>query len=124
MRRREFIALIGGASALPLAARAQQTGKLPVVGFLGANTPSTQKLSTDAFVQRLCELGWTDGRNLIIQYRWAEGRFDRVAGLLADLVKMRVNVIFTHATQNVIAAKQATSVIPIVFAAAGDEVIE
>jgi putative ABC transport system substrate-binding protein len=122
MRRREFIALIGGASALPLAARAQQTGKLPVVGFLGANTPSTQKLSNDAFVQRLGELGWTDGRNLIIQYRWAEGRFDRVAGLLADLVKMRVNVIFTHATQNVIAAKQATSVIPIVFAAAGDPV--
>jgi ABC-type uncharacterized transport system substrate-binding protein len=122
MKRREFITLIGGAAAAPLAARAQQTAKLPVVGFLGANTPATQKPSTEAFVQRLRELGWTEGRNLIIEYRWAEGRFERSAGLLADLVRMHVNIIFTHATQNVVAAKQATSVIPIVFAAAGDPV--
>jgi putative ABC transport system substrate-binding protein len=122
LKRREFIGLVGSAAAWPLAARAQRTAKLPVVGFLGANTLSTQKSSTDAFVQRLSELGWTDGRNLIIEYRWAEGRFDRIVSLLADLVGMQVNVIFTHATQNVIAAKQATSVIPIVFAAAGDPV--
>jgi putative tryptophan/tyrosine transport system substrate-binding protein len=122
LKRREFIGLVGSAAAWPLAARAQRTAKLPVVGFLGTNTLSTQKSSTDAFVQRLSELGWTDGRNLIIEYRWAEGRFDRIASLLADLVGMQVNVIFTHATQNVIAAKQATSVIPIVFAAAGDPV--
>jgi putative tryptophan/tyrosine transport system substrate-binding protein len=73
-------------------------------------------------VQRLRELGWTEGRNLIIEYRWAEGRSDRIAGLLADLVGMHVDIILTHGTQNVAAAKQATSVIPIVFAAAGDPV--
>src|ERR1035437_4391790 len=122
MRRREFITLLGGAAvAWPLAARAQQPA-MPVVGFLGANTPSTQKPWTEAFVQRLHELGWTEGRNLIIEYRWAEGRFERSAGLLAELVGMHVNIIFTHATQNVAAAKQATSVIPIVFATAGDPV--
>jgi len=122
MRRREFIAGFSAASAWPLAARAQQIAKLPVVGFLGANTPSTQKLSTEAFVQRLRELGWMEGRNLIIEYRWAEGRSDRIAGLLADLVGMHVDVILTHGAQNVIAAKQATTGIPIVFAAAGDPV--
>jgi putative ABC transport system substrate-binding protein len=122
MRRRELFALLGGVAAWPHAARAQQTAKPLVVGFLGANTPSTQKPSTEAFVQRLRELGWTEGRNVIIEYRWAEGRVDRATGLLAELVGMHVNVIFTHATQNVIAAKQATSVIPIVFAAAGDPV--
>jgi putative ABC transport system substrate-binding protein len=122
MLRREFITLLGGAAvAWPLAARAQQPA-MPVVGFLGANTPSTQKPWTEAFVQRLHELGWTEGRNLIIEYRWAEGRFERSAGLLAELVGMHVNIIFTHATQNVAAAKQATSVIPIVFATAGDPV--
>jgi ABC-type uncharacterized transport system substrate-binding protein len=123
MRRREFITLIGGTAATrPFTALAQQTAKPPVVGFLGANTASTQKSSTEAFVRRLHELGWAEGRNLIIEYRWAEGRFERSAELLADLVGMHVNIIFTHATQNVIAAKQATSVIPIVFAAAGDPV--
>jgi putative ABC transport system substrate-binding protein len=122
MLRRELFALFGGAAAWPLAARAQQAAKLPVVGFLGANTPATQKPSTEAFVQRLRELGWVEARNLIIEYRWAEGRFERSADLLADLVGMHVNIIFTHATQNVVAAKQATSVIPIVFAAAGDPV--
>ena len=122
MRRREFTWLVGGAAAWPRALQAQNSVKPPVVGFLGANTLSTQKASTDAFVQRLRELGWTEGRNLTIEYRWAEGRFDRIASLLADLVRMQVKVIFTHATQNVIAAKQATSVIPIVFAAAGDPI--
>ena len=123
MKRGEFIGLVGGAAAAwTLAARAQQTTKLPVVGFLGANTPSTQKPSTEAFVQRLGELGWTEGRNLIIEYRWDEGRSDRIAGLLAELVGMHVDVILTHGAQNVVAAKQAAAAIPIVFAAAGDPV--
>jgi putative ABC transport system substrate-binding protein len=123
MKRREFIALLGGAAAtLPLAARAQQPAKLPTIGFLGANTPSAQTESTAAFVRRLGELGWTDGRNVSIEYRWAEGRFDRSPEIMAEFVRMKADVIVTHAPLNVIAAKRATSVIPIVFAAVGDPV--
>jgi putative ABC transport system substrate-binding protein len=120
LRRREFITLLGGAAAWPLAARAQQPGKL--VGFLGANTAPAQRPWTDALVQRLRELGWIEGRNLAIEYRWAEGRFERSADLIADLLRLKVDVIVTHGTPNILAAKKATSVIPIVFAAAGDPV--
>ena len=123
MRRREFITLLGGAAvAWPLAARAQQPGKLPTIGFLGGNAPSTQSQWTAAFVQRLRELGWFEGRNLAIEYRWAEGRFDRSPEIVAEFVRLKVDVIVTHGTPNVVAAKQATSVIPIVFAAVADPV--
>jgi putative tryptophan/tyrosine transport system substrate-binding protein len=122
MKRREFIALLGAAATLPLAAQAQQPAKLRTLGFLGANTPSAQTESTAAFVQRLAELGWTDGGNVLIEYRWAEGRFDRSPEIMAEFVRMKVDVIVTHAPLNVIAAKRATSVIPIVFAAVGDPV--
>jgi putative ABC transport system substrate-binding protein len=122
MRRREFIAGLGSAAAWPLAARAQQPGKLPTIGFLGANSPSVQSQWTAAFVQRLRELGWTEGRNVAIEYRWAEGRFDRSPALAAEFVRLKVDVIVTHATANVVAAKQATSVIPIVFAAVPDPI--
>ena len=121
MRRREFITLIGGAVALwPLAARAQQAGKLPIIGFLGANTASSPQ--TDAFVQRLRELGWINGSTVTIEYRWAEGRFDRAPVLVAELIQLKADVLVTHSSPNVVAAKQATSVIPIVFAAVGDPV--
>jgi len=121
MRRREFITLIGGAVALwPLAARAQQAGKLPIIGFLGANEASSPQ--TDAFVQRLRELGWIDGSTVTIEYRWAEGRFERAPALAAELIQLKVNVLVTHSSPNVVAAKQATSVITIVFAAVGDPV--
>jgi len=122
MRRRDFIAGFGGAAAWPLAARAQQAGKLPTIGFLGANTASAQRQWTDAFVQRLSQLGWIEGRTIAIEYRWAEGRFERSPALIAELVQFKVDVIVTHATANVIAAKQATSVIPIVFATVADPV--
>jgi putative ABC transport system substrate-binding protein len=123
MRRREFITLIGGAAvAWPLAGRAQQAGKQPIIGFLGANSPSLQSQWTAAFEQRLRELGWIEGRNVAIEYRWAEGRFDRSPALAAELVQRKVDVIVTHATANVIAAMQATSLIPIVFAAVADPV--
>jgi putative ABC transport system substrate-binding protein len=80
MRRREFITLIGGAAfSWPLVARAQQTGKLPTIGFLGASTPSTLSQWTAAFVQRLRELGWTEGQTVAIEYRWAEGRSEQFA---------------------------------------------
>jgi ABC-type uncharacterized transport system substrate-binding protein len=123
MRRREFITLIGGAAAAwPLAAHAQQRGRLPTIGFLGAGTPATQSQWAAAFVQRLRELGWIEGRDLTIEYRWGEGRNERFAEIAAELVRLKVDVIFTFATPPVLAAKQATSVIPIVFATANDPV--
>jgi putative ABC transport system substrate-binding protein len=123
MRRREFIVLLGGTAAIwPPMVRAQQPARLPIVGFLGANTPAAQRESTAALVQRLRELGWIDGRDVQIEYRWAEGRFDRSPEMIAELVGLKADVIVTHAPLNVIAAKRATSVIPIVFAAVGDPV--
>jgi putative ABC transport system substrate-binding protein len=123
MERREFITLLGGAAvAWPLTARAQQLAKLPTIGFLGANTASTQSQWTTAFVQRLRKLGWIEGRTVAIEYRWAEGRFERSAEIIAELIRLKVDVIVTHGTANVVAAKQATSVIPIVFSLAGDPV--
>jgi putative ABC transport system substrate-binding protein len=120
--RRQFITLLGSAAAVwPLAARAQQTGKVPTIGFLGAN-PSIESHRVAAFVQRLRELAWIDGRNLAIEYRWAEGRNERYAENAAELVRLKVDVIVTVGTPPTLAAKQATAVIPIVFAAAGDPV--
>jgi ABC-type uncharacterized transport system substrate-binding protein len=123
MRRREFITLLGGAAvAWPLAARAQQPGKLPTIGFLGANTPSIESQRIAAFVQRMRELGWIEGRTVAIEYRWAEGRSERPAELAAEFVQLKVDVIVTYGTPAVVAVKQATSVIPIVFAVAGEPV--
>jgi putative ABC transport system substrate-binding protein len=121
MRRREFITLVGGAAATwPFAARAQQPAK--TIGFLGANSPALQSQWTAAFVQRLRELGWIEGRTIAIEYRWAEGRFDRSPALVAELVQRKVDVIVTHATANVVAAMQVTSLIPIVFTTVADPV--
>jgi ABC-type uncharacterized transport system substrate-binding protein len=121
MRRREFITLVGGAAATwSFAARAQQPAK--TIGFLGANAPALQSQWTAAFVQRLRELGWIEGRTIAIEYRWAEGRFDRSPALVAELVQRKVDVIVTHATANVVAAMQATSLIPIVFTTVADPV--
>jgi putative ABC transport system substrate-binding protein len=123
MRRREFITLLGGAAAAwPLAARAQQAGKLPTIGFLGGTTPSIENERLAAFVQRLRELGWIDGRTVAIEYRWAGGRNERYAEIAAEFVRLKVDVIVTLGTAPVLVAKQATAVIPIVFAAPGDPV--
>src|SRR5262245_15081525 len=123
MKRREFITLLGGtAVSWPPAARTQQPGKVPTIGFLGANAPTAQMQWTAAFVQRLRELGWTEGRNVAIEYRWAEGRAERYSEIAAEFVRLKVDVIFTYSTPAVLAAKQATSVIPIVFASASDPV--
>jgi len=122
MRRREFISLLGGAaaaSAWPRRLSAQQAKKLPVIGYMGTATPSTWSPWTAAFVQRLHELGWTEGRNVAIEVRWAEGRAERFAEIAAEFVRLKVDVIVT-AGGAVLAAKQATSVIPIVFAVAND----
>jgi putative ABC transport system substrate-binding protein len=123
MRRREFITLLGGtAAAWPLAARAQQVGKLPTIGFLGPLSQSAMSPWTAAFVQRLRELGWIEGRTVAIEYRWGEGRDERFVEIAAEFVRLKVDVIVTGGTAAVIAAKQATSVIPIVFGTAGDPV--
>jgi len=122
MNRREFISLLGGAAATwPLAARAQGA-KRPTIGLLGGATASAQTQWTAALVQRLRELGWVEGQTVAIEYRWVEGRFERSPAIIAEFVRLKVDVIVTHATPNVLAAKQATSVIPIVFASAGDPV--
>ena len=122
IRRREFITLLGGTvAAWPFAARAQQAGKQPTIGFLGA-APSIESQRIAAFVQRLRELGWIDGRNLAIEYRWAEGRNERYTEIAAELVRLKVDVIVTVATPATLAAKQATTVIPIVFLTASDPV--
>ena len=122
MRRREFISLLGGAAAWPLAARAQQSGKLLTIGFLGSTMPSVEGQRLAAFVQRLRELGWMEGRNVAIEVRWAEGRSERFAEIAAEFVRFKVDVIVTVATPLTLAAKQATSVIPIVFVAVSDPV--
>jgi len=121
MRRREFIMLLGSAAAWPLAAGAQQPAKLPTIGFLGASTPSAWSHWSAAFVQRLRDLGWIDGRTVVIEYRWAEGRSERFSEIAAEFVRLKVDVILTVGGA-VVAAREATSVIPIVFAIAIDPV--
>ena len=120
--RRKFLATLGAAAAWPLAARAQQAAKLPTIGFLGQNTRSFASEYVAAFVQRLRELGWIEGRSIAIEYRWGEGREERFAEIAAEFVRLKVDVIVTSATPPALAAKHATSIIPIVFATAGDPV--
>src|SRR6516164_1539271 len=123
MRRREFIALLGGAAVTwPLAAAtAQRAGKLPTIGFFGSASPSTWKPWVAAFVQRLRELGWIDGQTIAIEYRWAEGRSERFDEIMAEFIRLNVNILVVGGVA-VPAAKRATSVIPIVFTLAQDPV--
>jgi ABC-type uncharacterized transport system substrate-binding protein len=120
MRRREFITLLGSVAVCPLAARAKQP-TMPTIGFLGPSTPSVEGQRLDAFVQRLHKLGWIEGRTVAIEYRWGEGRPENFAEIAAEFVRLKVDVIVTSGGA-VLAAKQATSVIPIVFAVANDPV--
>jgi putative ABC transport system substrate-binding protein len=108
MKRREFITLLAGAAAWPVAVRAQQPTKLPTIGYLGAGSPATQSQWAAAFVQRLRQRGWIEGRDVAIEYRWAEGRDERFAEIAAEFVRLGVDVIVTYATPPVLAAKQAT----------------
>jgi putative ABC transport system substrate-binding protein len=118
MKRREFITLLGGAAAWPLAARAQRSARL----YLGSSTAVAQSPWVAAFVQRLRELGWIESRTIAIEYRWAEGRTERFAELALEFVRLKVDVIVTAGTAPALAAKQTTSIIPIVFRLAGDPV--
>jgi putative ABC transport system substrate-binding protein len=121
MRRRNFILLVGGAAVLPAVARAQQTGKPPTIGFLGSGTPASHGQLAAAFVQRLREFGWVEGRTVAIEYRWAEGRNERYAEIAAEFVRLKVDVIVAVGAAASV-AKRATSVIPIVFWASIDPV--
>jgi ABC-type uncharacterized transport system substrate-binding protein len=123
VKRREFISLLGGtAAAWPLAVRADQPAKRPTVGFLGDSTPLAESERAAAFARRLHDLGWIEGRTIAIEYRWADGRSDRLAEIAAEFARLKVDIIVTGGTPAVMAAKQAAPVVPIVFAAVGDPV--
>ena len=121
MKRRDFIAGLCGTAAWPVAAHAEQPTKLPTIGFLGTTTPSAWVDYVPAFVQRLRELGWVEGRTVAIEYRWAEGRNDRFGEIAVEFARLKVDIIVTSGGAGV-AAKQATSTIPIVLALANDPV--
>ena len=121
MRRREFITLLGGAAAAwPMAARAQQIGKVYRIGFLGNSTAALEANLVKPFRDGLRELGYEDGRNIVIEYRWAEGNYDRFPALVAELLALRVDVIVTAGTPATLAVKQATTSVPLVMVAVGD----
>jgi len=123
-RRRQFITLLGGAAATawPLAARAQQAGKVFRIGFLGSPSAASLPERNEAFRAGLRDLGYQEGRDIVIEYRWADGRLGQLPALAAELVRLKVDVIVTHGIPGILAAKQATATIPIVMAVSGDAV--
>jgi putative ABC transport system substrate-binding protein len=124
MKRRAFIKTMGGvAVSWPIATRAQHVvGKVPRIGFIGLPSADSLPQRTEAFQTGLKNLGYREGQDLIVEYRWAESQYDRLPALLAELIAMKVDVIVTHGTPGAMAAKQATSTIPIVVAVVGDAV--
>ena len=123
MRRREFVAALGGAAAWPVIARAQQAGKLPVIGYLSPGSSAVGPLARhDAFQDGLRELGYVEGKNIAIVYRFADGKFDRLDELATELVGLKVDLIVSVVTPASLAAKNATSTIPVVMVSVGDPV--
>jgi putative tryptophan/tyrosine transport system substrate-binding protein len=122
MRRREFVAVLGGAAVWPLSARAQQPA-LPVAGFLGSGSPKSDDFRVAAVRQGLTEAGYVEGRNVAFEYRWAESHYDRLPALAAELVRREVAVIISiGGVASAVAAKASTATIPIVFATGGDPI--
>ena len=120
LKRREVITLLGGAAAWPLAAQAQQPAQRPIIGYLGVATLSAESQRVAAFMQRLHQLGWIEGNNIAVEFRWAEGRTERAAEIAAEFVRLKVDIVVTAGNSQVLALKQATRTIPIIFAVAGD----
>jgi putative ABC transport system substrate-binding protein len=120
MRRREFMVLLGSAAVTwPLAARAQQA-KVARIGFLGLVSASSHANRIAALRAGLRDLGWVEGRNILIEFRWAEGNYDRLPALAEELVRLNVDVLVTHGAAGALAAKNASSTVPIVITAVGD----
>jgi putative ABC transport system substrate-binding protein len=122
MRRREFISLIAGATAWPLGARAERAGKPPVIGVMAAGTVAGTRPYAELVVQRLGELGWVVGSDVVVEYRYEEGSLDRAGEIAAEFARMKVDVIFVPGDSEALAAKRATVTIPIVATAVGDPV--
>ena len=123
MRRREFITVLGGMVAVwPLIAHGQQAGKIPRIGFMGNSTAAMEANLIGPFRDGLRDLGYEEGHNLIIEFRWAEGKYDRFPALIAELLAAKVDVIVTAGTPATLAIKKATSTVPLVFIAVGDPV--
>lgn len=120
MKRREFVTLVGVAAAWPLAAHAQRPAKIPRIGFLGLTSPANHAPRLEALRTGLRELGYVEGKDIVIEYRWAEENYDRLPALAAELVGLNVDVILTHAVPGTMAAMKATTTIPIVLTAVAD----
>jgi len=122
VKRRTFIAGVGSAATWPMVAQAQQA-PMPVIGFLGTQSADDDKRNiTDAFLQGLKETGYVEGQNIAVEYRWSENQFDRLPELVADLVRRRVAVIVAYGAIAAVAAKEATTTIPVVFVTGGDPI--
>jgi putative ABC transport system substrate-binding protein len=106
MRRREFITLVGGAAIWPIAVRAQQSGKLPIIGYMGQGTPAAETKRVASFAARLRELSWIEGRTVVIEYRWTEGRGDLATDIASEFARRKVDIIVTSGTPLIAAAKQ------------------
>src|SRR3974390_469173 len=122
MRRREFIKVIAGSAAWPLAARAQQARHVPTIGYVAPTNPLMPSRSTGAFLQRLRELGWIEGKTITIESRWAAGRPERLDEIAAELVRLNVDLIVTSSSNDSIVMKRVAPQIPMVFAGSGDRV--
>jgi putative ABC transport system substrate-binding protein len=124
VRRRDFIKAIGGAAAVlcPLGAHAQQSAKVPRVGFMGNSTEALEANLVGPFREGLRQLGYQEGRNIIVVYRWAEGKYERFPALIAELLAAKVDVIVTAGTPASLAVKKATTTVPLVMVAVGDPV--
>ena len=120
MRRREFIAILGGVAGWPIAVHGQQLKKIPRVGFLGLTSPAAHAQFLEAFRRGLRDLGYIDGESISVEYRWAEGQYDRLPQLATDLIREKVDLVVTYGSEGALAAKRSITTVPVVAVAVGD----